>query len=118
MHTYHMKRDGELPNRARNFAEDGHSRGAVTRVTASAGRGEVKTERYIPIGDREMAQESTKRAKMICPDCGVEMNFHAEKVNRSANAEGESDENSEFAEAVEEIHTCPGCARIAARNAV
>jgi len=58
-----------------------------------------------------------KKAKMICPACGGEMNFHAEKINQSARADPESDSSAEFREVVEEIHTCPACAGIATRRA-
>jgi hypothetical protein len=58
-----------------------------------------------------------KASKMICADCGGEMNFHAEKINWSARADAELDLGAEFGEVVEEIHTCPGCAAIATRKA-
>jgi hypothetical protein len=58
-----------------------------------------------------------KATKMICPDCGDEMNFHAEKINQSARADSESDASAEFGGVVEEIHTCPRCAAIATRRA-
>jgi predicted RNA-binding Zn-ribbon protein involved in translation (DUF1610 family) len=47
------------------------------------------------------------KAKMICPDCGVEMNFHAEKL------EYNDDKNVDpvFGGVVEEAHTCPICGR-------
>jgi len=57
-----------------------------------------------------------KTTKMICPNCGHEMNFHAEKVNQSARAGLESD-SAEFGGVVEEIHTCPACGAIATRIA-
>jgi len=58
-----------------------------------------------------------KANKMICPDCGHEMNFHAEKVNQSVRADSEFDSEAEFGGVVEEIHTCPACGHIAARKA-
>ena len=58
-----------------------------------------------------------KKAKMICPACGGEMNFHAEKINQSARADPESGTSAEFGGVVEEIHTCPACAGIASRRA-
>jgi len=59
--------------------------------------------------------------RMVCPACGVEMNFHAEKINQSARAVGESEfaaQGDECGEVVEEIHTCPGCGKIGSRRAV
>ena len=51
--------------------------------------------------------------KMTCPDCGAEMNHHADKlVYDDAHGEG-SDEGGRILEA----HTCPGCGRDATREA-
>jgi len=44
--------------------------------------------------------------KMICPDCGAEMNHHAMKI----------DYRTEDLEVVE-VHTCPKCGRIELRQA-
>ena len=46
------------------------------------------------------------KAKMICPDCGAEMNHHAMKI----------DYRSEGPE-VQEVHTCPECGRTELRRA-
>jgi len=46
------------------------------------------------------------KAKMICPDCGSEMNHHAMKI----------DYRSETCEA-QEVHTCPECGRTELRRA-
>ena len=51
------------------------------------------------------------RDKMKCPDCGVEMNHHADKLVYGA----ESDAETEAGVAVE-AHTCPGCGRSATRQ--
>jgi hypothetical protein len=59
----------------------------------------------------------SKKQKVICPACGSEMNFHAEKINQSARADPESGSSTEFGGVVEEIHTCPACAEIATRRA-
>ena len=54
------------------------------------------------------------RSKMICPDCGVEMNFHAEKVNYSESMNGAVD--PVFGGIVEEAHTCPNCGKTLLRH--
>ena len=53
--------------------------------------------------------------RMRCPDCGAEMNHHADKLDYGAAA----DETSDTAEggAVIEAHTCPDCGRTATRAA-
>jgi ribosomal protein S27AE len=49
--------------------------------------------------------------RMRCPDCGAEMNHHADKLDYGAAA----DEDSEGG--VIEAHTCPACGRTATRPA-
>ena len=50
--------------------------------------------------------------KMRCPDCGAEMNHHADKiVYDAAPGDDASDEGGRILEA----HTCPGCGRSATR---
>jgi ribosomal protein S27AE len=59
----------------------------------------------------------TEREKMVCPDCGVEMNQHAEKVaytDTAAEAEGF---DPDLGGVLEEFHTCPHCGRTHARRA-
>jgi len=59
----------------------------------------------------------SERAKMVCPDCGVEMNRHAEKVVY-ADAPGEGEASDEaLGGPVEEFHTCPDCGRTRTRRA-
>ena len=48
--------------------------------------------------------------KMKCPDCGAEMNHHADKLVYDAEPEAETG-----AGLVVEAHTCPGCGRSATR---
>lgn len=50
-----------------------------------------------------------KKAKMVCNECGVELNQHAEKLNYSAAIADPSQMDPDFGAAVEEQHTCPGC---------
>ena len=51
--------------------------------------------------------------KMNCPDCGAEMNHHADKLDYGAAA----DEASDAGGVVIEAHTCPDCGRTATRPA-
>ena len=58
-----------------------------------------------------------KRSKMICPDCGVEMNHHANKIDyASALNEAEGIDPS-LGGIVLEAHTCPLCGHTAMRQA-
>ena len=51
--------------------------------------------------------------KMKCPDCGAEMNHHADKLDYGAAADGAPDADGDGV--VFEAHTCPGCGRSATR---
>jgi ribosomal protein S27AE len=55
--------------------------------------------------------------KMICPDCGVEMNYHAEKIDYTAALEDASAVDTLFGGVVEEAHTCPRCGQTLLRKA-
>ncbi len=52
----------------------------------------------------------TDTGKMKCPDCGAEMNHHAEKVDYSVEAGSE-----DFGGALQEVHCCPGCGNTVTR---
>lgn len=56
-----------------------------------------------------------ERNKMTCPDCGVEMNHHANKLDYSS----APDEPAAMDEGgvVQEAHTCPECGQTALRQA-
>jgi ribosomal protein S27AE len=56
-----------------------------------------------------------RKPKLICPDCGVEMNHHAMKVDYSVDDPILID--PAFGGVVEEAHTCPQCGRVALRKA-
>jgi ribosomal protein S27AE len=58
-----------------------------------------------------------KREKMICPDCGVEMNHHADKIDYAAALDDASAVDPDFGGVVEEAHTCPVCGRTHTRRA-
>jgi ribosomal protein S27AE len=48
--------------------------------------------------------------KMICPDCGVEMNHHATKIDYGVDDPAVAD--PAFGGVLNEAHTCPECGRI------
>lgn len=50
------------------------------------------------------------KKKMKCKDCGIDMNFHAEKINYSEMYEHARPVSSED-ELIDEIHTCPECGK-------
>lgn len=58
-----------------------------------------------------------ERERMVCPDCGVAMNLHAEKVDYSADAPAGRAEDDDFGGLLTEFHTCPACGRTHARRA-
>ena len=53
--------------------------------------------------------------RLICPQCGGEMNRHAEKVDYSADPTGTS--STDFGGVLMEFHTCPGCKNVLERAA-
>jgi len=55
------------------------------------------------------------RAKMICPDCGSEMNHHANKIDYSYAADDSAGDESIFGGVLQEAHTCPSCSRVELR---
>lgn len=46
---------------------------------------------------------------MICPDCGVEMNHHADKIDYDAALRDRASADPDLGGVVQETHTCPGC---------
>jgi predicted RNA-binding Zn-ribbon protein involved in translation (DUF1610 family) len=55
--------------------------------------------------------------KMVCPDCGVEMNYHAEKIDYAAAFDDPAAIDPDFGGVLEEAHTCPECGKTALRHA-
>ena len=49
------------------------------------------------------------KLKMICPDCGAEMNHHAMKIAYSI--DDPKLVNAVFDGVIKEVHTCPECGR-------
>jgi ribosomal protein S27AE len=52
--------------------------------------------------------------KMKCPECGAEMNHHADKLDYGAGPDGETEAEGGV---VVEAHTCPDCGCSATRPA-
>jgi ribosomal protein S27AE len=55
--------------------------------------------------------------KMLCPDCGVEMNHHANKIDYSQLSDDEAAYDEAYGGVVQEAHCCPECGRTALREA-
>jgi ssDNA-binding Zn-finger/Zn-ribbon topoisomerase 1 len=56
-----------------------------------------------------------EKRKVRCPECGAEMNFHAEKVDFSRTFEDSGPTDLELGGLLVEIHTCPVCRFVLAR---
>jgi len=58
-----------------------------------------------------------KKEPMVCPDCGVEMNRHAEKVDYTTSPDEWSATDAQFGGILEEVHSCPACGKTEMRRA-
>jgi hypothetical protein len=54
--------------------------------------------------------------KMICPNCKVEMNFHALTVDYTQGDGKHESVDQEFGGILEEFHSCPKCGMTATRD--
>jgi predicted RNA-binding Zn-ribbon protein involved in translation (DUF1610 family) len=54
--------------------------------------------------------------KMICPDCGIEMNYHAEKLDYAAALTDPEAVDPDLGGVLEEVHTCPRCGKVESRR--
>jgi ribosomal protein S27AE len=54
--------------------------------------------------------------KMKCPDCGVDMNFHAEKLDYTAALTEPDAVDPDLGGVLEEVHTCPRCGKAGVRR--
>ena len=61
-------------------------------------------------------EEMQATNKMICPACGIAMNYHAEKIDYSASLDESSDADDAFGGVIEEVHSCPACGRTETRR--
>ncbi len=60
----------------------------------------------------------TEKPKLLCPDCGVEMNCHAEQIDYAASLDEEDAVvDADFGGVIEEAYTCPACGKTLVRKA-
>jgi ribosomal protein S27AE len=55
--------------------------------------------------------------KMICPDCGIEMNHHAMKIDYANILDEVSVADPVFGGVLQEVHSCANCGRTELRKA-
>ncbi len=55
-------------------------------------------------------------AKLSCPECGAEMNRHAEKLVHPENAAELRQVDAVMGGLLEETHACPGCGHVESRR--
>ncbi len=58
-----------------------------------------------------------EKTKMTCPDCGVEMNYHAEKIDYNASLDEADAFDADFGGVIEEAHSCSLCGKTLLRKA-
>jgi predicted RNA-binding Zn-ribbon protein involved in translation (DUF1610 family) len=58
-----------------------------------------------------------KTNAMMCPQCGIEMNYHAEKIDYITALTEPNAVDPDLGGIVEEVHTCPGCGNMETRRA-
>lgn len=56
-----------------------------------------------------------QRRKMICPKCGTEMNYHAEKLVDPVKPDDRKHVNPALGGVVNEMHACPKCGAVESR---
>jgi ribosomal protein S27AE len=61
------------------------------------------------------ANTNQKSKPMICPECAVEMNHHAEKIDYTAALEEPAAIDPAFGGVLQEVHTCPKCGQTMTR---
>lgn len=59
-----------------------------------------------------------KKSKMVCPECGVELNQHAEKLSDPRNAQEAAQVDPALGGLIDEMHTCPGCGNVESRRII
>ncbi len=59
---------------------------------------------------------SKKRSEMRCPECGVDMNRHAEKLVDPINAQQAARADPALGGLIVEMYTCPSCGMVESRQ--
>jgi ribosomal protein S27AE len=59
---------------------------------------------------------ANQKNKMICPNCGDEMNHHADKLVDPITPEDRKHFNPNLGGVVKEMHYCPGCGAVESRQ--
>lgn len=54
--------------------------------------------------------------KMLCPNCGIEMNYHAEKLDYPVAFTNPEVVDPDLGGVLEEVHTCPRCGKMGTRR--
>jgi predicted RNA-binding Zn-ribbon protein involved in translation (DUF1610 family) len=60
----------------------------------------------------------TDKPKVLCPDCGVEMNHHASKLIHPTTPQEAAKMDSVLGGLLEDAHCCPECGKTAVRSSV
>ena len=60
---------------------------------------------------------SAGTAKMICPECGIEMNHHSDKLIDAISPEEAVQMDPALGGLIEEAHCCPECGKSSPRRA-
>ena len=55
------------------------------------------------------------KTKMRCPDCGVEMNHHVEKLDLTTVLSEPEAKDPDLEGVLEKFHTCPECGKVESR---
>jgi hypothetical protein len=64
------------------------------------------------LGDRRKKEKkSATKRKVVCGDCGVEMNHHAEKLLQPTGRRDAGRCDPALGGIIEEHHTCPECGK-------
>ena len=59
---------------------------------------------------------ASDKAKVMCPECGVEMNHHASKLEYPTCAEEVAKVDPVFGALLEDAHCCPDCGKGSSRR--
>jgi ribosomal protein S27AE len=73
--------------------------------------------RYLWTDHREEGFRMSNNKKMICPNCGAEMNHHCDKLVYGTDAQEAAQIDPGLGGSVQEFHTCPKCGSSGSRAA-